>query len=275
MKIETNIKFWEAYVPPRCRKERYREVTKTINTTIPEAKYTDAPIAMRMQGCLREDAADSSGAYPNGITAIIKEVDGLQDSEMWVDYRLYKNRLYRRVLAHEKYCGAKGPWTLGELIKRYSTYKHWHASADCAMTAKAVRGELHNFLLLDGDVWVKTGEPVYTIATFGLGHNHASTALMNDTYYRGYQRREYFNALQRDEAIAECKRVAMARGDTNSIPRIGEFWKIEVLIPEAVKAPAHAPAAGDDFVGQAEAIIRKSDSAFEAGLLVMCAALGG
>lgn len=273
MKIKTDVKFLEAYIPPRCRKERYREAVKTIYTTIPEAGYSDAPVAIREQGCLCENAADESGVYPNGITAIVQEVNGFQDSEMWTDYRWYKNHLYRRVLAHEKYCGAKGAWAIEKLVNRYATYKHWNASADYAMASKAVRSELHEYLLLDGDVWVKTGEPVYKIVTFGLGHNHASTDLMTDKYFCGNACREYFNALQRDEAIAECKRVAIARGDTNSVPRIGAFWKIEVLIPEAVKAPRHTPVSSDGFDNQAEEIIRSSDSAFEAGLLLMCAAL--
>ncbi len=273
MKIKTEIKYQEAYIPPRCRKERYRQTTKVINTTVPEAAYSDAPIAIRVQDCLHGLAADAEGVYPNGVAAVIKEVDGLQESEMWIDYRWYKNRLYRRLLAHEQYCGAKGAWSLDELVRRYATYKSWDASADCNMTEKAVRAELHQYLLLDGDVWVQTGEPIYTIATFGLGHNHASTNLMNGIYYLGYNEHEFFNALQRDEAITECKRVAMRRGDTNSIPRIGEFWRIEVLIPEAVKAPAHKAVAKDDFNNLAESLIRASGSAMEAGLLVMWAAL--
>lgn len=266
MKIQTEVKFWESYIPPRCRKERSREAVKTISTTIQETSYIEAPVAMRSQTCLREDTADIDGKYPCGI------VPDQQEHGMWIEYRWYNGNLYRRVLAYEKRCGAKGPWLIEDIIKRYSTYRHWNASADSRMASHAVRSELHNYLLIDGDVWVKCGEPIYIIATFGLGHNHASTELMNDTYYRGYSKCEFFNALQRDEAIAECKRVAIARGDTDSVSRIGEFWKIEVLIPGVVKAPKHSPVALDGFDAEAEMLIQGSSSAMEAGILVMAAA---
>lgn len=44
----------------------------------------------------------------------------------------------------------------------------------------------------------------------------------------------YFTALQYEEAKKFAVDVAICRGDTNCIPRIGED-KIEVLIPDAVK----------------------------------------
>lgn len=269
MKIQTEVKFWESYIPPRCRKERSREAVKTISTTVREASYADAPIAIRSQTCLREDAADIDRKYPSGITP------DQQGHGMWIEYRWFNGSLYRRVLAYEKLCGAKGPWRVEDMVKRYLTYRHWNASANFRMASNAVRSDLHAYLLLDGELWVKCGEPIYIIATFGLGHNHASTDLMNDTYYRGYSKCEFFNALQRHAAIAECKRIANARGDTNSVSHIGEFWKIEVLIPDAVKAPRHSPASLNSFDAEAERLIRGSSSAMEAGLLVMTAALHG
>ena len=32
MKIETTIKFYEGYIPPKCRKTRYDEVFKSVGT---------------------------------------------------------------------------------------------------------------------------------------------------------------------------------------------------------------------------------------------------
>lgn len=74
--------------------------------------------------------------------------------------------------------------------------------------------------------------------------------------------------MHREEAIAECKRVALERGDTESINEIGDFWKIDVLLPEAVKSPSHKRAQNSGFNSDAEAIIRHSKSAMEAGLLI-------
>ena len=36
MKIETTIKYYESYIPPKCRKKRFNEVKETIGTDIYE-----------------------------------------------------------------------------------------------------------------------------------------------------------------------------------------------------------------------------------------------
>lgn len=271
MKIKTDIKFEESYIPQRCRKERIREAVKTIYTNVQEASYADAPVAFREQEHFR-DGVVVDGVYPCGITKGENPVGGEMELEMWVDYRWYKKNLYRRVMAHDKSCGDIGAWSLIEFQKRYSSYSRYDKSMGEIAVSRAARKEIHSYLLLDGDVWIRCGEPVYIIATFGLGHNHASTNLMTDSYYKGYEK-ECFNSLQRDNAISECKQVALERGDTDSVHRIGEFWKIEVLIPEAVKAPAHNPIIEMGFNARAERLIRSSGSIMEAGLLVMSEAL--
>ncbi len=86
-----------------------------------------------------------------------------------------------------------------------------------------------------GTVWLPTGEPRYVLVTGGFGNNHGFTSLTIDySCYRGDYPR-VFNALQRDEAIAYAKKVALNRGDTKCVEYMGEDVNIEVLIPDAVK----------------------------------------
>ena len=49
---------------------------------------------------------------------------------------------------------------------------------------------------------------MYGIFTFGLGHNHASTALFIEMYYNAnVPSSRYFAANQREEAIAKAKEI--------------------------------------------------------------------
>ena len=77
---------------------------------------------------------------------------------------------------------------------------------------------------------------MYVVNTFGLGHNHGGTGFFIEYHYNpNIPNINYFNALQRKEAIEYGKKVAAGRGDTDSIPGLGDHEIIEVLMPEMVK----------------------------------------
>lgn len=129
----------------------------------------------------------------------------------------------------------------------YSVPYKWHRNSGEAITEKSIliendKEEICNeiveysdrFIFCDGKFWTECGEPVYKIQTFGLGNNHGSTGFFIE-YARSYIDEGWFNALQREEAIAYGKSVALGRGDTNSVDRMGEFDIIEVVMPEMVK----------------------------------------
>lgn len=96
------------------------------------------------------------------------------------------------------------------------------------------------YIICDGVLWMRCNEPRYVIQTFGFGHNHGGTGFFIDfSYNSNLSKKAYFNALQYNEAVAYGKAVAIRRGDTESINRIGKMgnekiW-IEVLMPELVK----------------------------------------
>lgn len=91
------------------------------------------------------------------------------------------------------------------------------------------------YVIFDGKVWKTCGEPMYTITTFGLGHNHGGTGFFIQYNYSPNIRNDnYFNALEREDAISYGKRIALERGDTKSIEGMGNDDIIEVLLPEMV-----------------------------------------
>ena len=118
---------------------------------------------------------------------------------------------------------------------------------------------------------------MYVINTFGLGHNHGCTGFFIEYFYNeNISRNNYFNALEREQAIAYGKKVAANRGDTNSIKGMGEHDIIEVLMPEMVtRNPKKEHREGDGFINSLENMISSTDSSAEAGLLAIAMCMAG
>lgn len=77
------------------------------------------------------------------------------------------------------------------------------------------------YVLIDGEPWMRTAEPVYFAQTFGLPHTQSGTSLSTtipENSEHAYS--DVFLASEFEEAKAEAIRVALERGDTNSVERI-------------------------------------------------------
>lgn len=246
--IIADFAYIEKYIPPRCRKPREREITGSCTVKIPSISADIAPIAMRHKTCWEP-----------------KEII----------YRWYNGTLFTRSLYRHYLSNAKGFYPIDEMTKQFRGYiPHYLKGKDEASSIRACQERANRYLIIDGDqVWERIGEPRYVIATFGLGHNHASTALMIENNYNDNIRGDfYFNALNRKNAIKKCVEVALARGDTDSIDQIKESWEIEVLIPEAVQCnPEQETGPGNGFLNMLEHITEVSNSAEEAAVLAIAA----
>ena len=132
-----------------------------------------------------------------------------------------------------------------------------------------------NYLIIDGEVWRKCGEPMYLVMTFGLGHNHGGTSGFIEYHYNpNVSKNNYFNAKDYDKAVAYGQEVARRRGDTEYVDRILKEEYIDVKIPEAFKAnPRKEHGDGDPFLNSLENIISACDSQGEAAIGVMAATL--
>lgn len=260
MKIKTWIKYEESYIPPRCRKLRYRECEEYVDINLKEVDPADFRLAFE----------DTSYSGKGKIY-------------------FYKGKLWAKRKAPNfstiedlRERGYKIESALDFLIyaaEHYSTYFFfsWDRERGEDTSREAVirraRANMRRVILVDGELYEQTAEPRYDITTFGLGHNHGGTGLFVTYHYNpNISKDRYFSALQGDEAVAYANLVAARRGDTDDV---GKFEKmIEVYMPELVKVkPNKQHGDGNKLMNDFEQIIQNSDSVFEAGLLCMATAL--
>ena len=276
------IEFWnsEKYLPTkRHRKLRERYVKNCVNVEIKEITDAEFPIAFIVH--------DYKSVYDNATS--YRDFDGHGDFRMFSEeIRTYKDKLYMPVrITHgsavstcfeslkyikDKLSEREPYWTGGSDFTDASIIKDNNA-AECI---EKILNKAEDYVIYDGKVWEICGEPMYVINTFGLGHNHGGTGFFIEHFYNeNISHENYFNALQRKEAIAYGKSVAANRGDTESIDRIGLYDNIEVLMPNMVKRnPCREHGDGDGFLNFLETMIEGTDSSVEAGLLAvaMCMA---
>jgi len=250
MKLQVKYNYTESYLPSkRHRKLRYRDAEEETIVIINEITKNNAPIAF-----------------------LVHEI--LKDSP--TEYRLWDNKLWKPIMWHERYSGAEGLYPVEKFIESI----HYHSNYKYNKTKEESEKEKHDYvskhLIIDGVVYGLINEPRYVIITFGLGHNHGGTGMFIENWYNSnISKNSYFNALEREKAITEGKRRAIARGDTKDINRIGTTCNIEVLIPEVVKCnPQEEHGEGDSFLNKLYAITESSSNANEAGLMGLCILAG-
>ncbi len=248
MKIKTWIKYEESYLPPRCRKLRYRECKDHINANLAEASLENVKLAFE------DNSYGGKGKiyyYKNKLWSKVKKNSLIAGNEA----KKYKDALEVLMYLNE-HCSCFFPrlWRDGEHPDR----KHMLG---------VVRNEMKKYLLIDGVLYEQTAEPRYVIVTFGLGHNHGGTGMFCEYFYNSnISKDDYFSALEGDKAVAYANYVAKSRGDTNDAGKFKPF--IICHMPELVKVnPNKQHGNGDKFLNTIEGLIRSSDSSSEAGLL--------
>lgn len=210
-------------IPPRCRKPRPVPYKATATVAIPRMTAEEAPVAFRC----RE------------IDDTVKEV------------RLFNGRLY----VADDY----GPESVicpgdtdfpaeGDAGQDRRIHGHRHCGS-AEEFQETVEGCLRRFLIIDDQVWTRTGEPRYDVMTFGLGHNHGGTGLSHTfSDNPNVAARSYFRADEFDSALAYAIEVADRRGDTEDVARFtnhrDRYRTIEVLIPDAVTLITYTPTPG-------------------------------
>jgi len=250
MELNVAFKFTESYLPSkRHRKLRWREAQDETLVNIPEVTREDAPIAF-------------------------VATEGVDET---ADYHWYNEQVWKPVKWGDMVCRAEGLFPVGKFIEWLRQRAiHPYGVIQPKEEAIAVFEKLVcDFIIVDGIVCRKSGEPRYVINTFGLGHNHGGTSLSIDTHYNGnIHKNRYYNALDKERAIADTIEIATNRGDDKSIPGIGVYWVIDVLMPEAVRCnPQSEHGEGDPFLNQIYGLTEESSSPVETALLVMSAAL--
>lgn len=270
-----NIKFWhmQKYLPTkRYRKLRERYVKNKFDVEIKEVTKEEFPVAFIIH--------DYKRIYKNAKS--YKEFNGDSDFKMFSEeIRTYEGKLFLPVRVTHGSAISLCFETLNyirEYIEDYEPYQKGGKDFtedsiikedNIEECKERILRKSKDCIIYEGKVWKVCTEPMYVINTFGLGHNHGGTDFsITYGYNSNISKNNYFNALEREEAITYGKKVATNRGDTESINRIGKFDNIEVLMPEMVKRNPQKEH-GDTFINSLENMINNTDSSVEAGLLAI------
>ena len=244
---EVKIRYEEGYLPTkRHRKLRYRTVEGAAKIKLNMIKKHEAPVAFIVN------------EYGNNNVKI----------------RLWNQKFWIPLAWHERVCGKYGKYPVEEFIKSLNYERPYSANEQAKDSVINYKQEYANrHLIIDGVVYGLSAEPRYVVQTFGLGNNHGGTSLfVSYGYNSNISKDRYFNALQRDLAVAEGKRVATARGDTEDIDRIGERCNIKALIPEVVKCnPQEEHGEGCAFINKINNITEKAPDSTSAGFMALFA----
>lgn len=230
MKIKTWIMYEEGYIPTRCRKMRYRECKDFVNANLKEADFKE------MQLAFKDNSFEGKGKiyfYQNKLwrKATIRDICADENYSTSLDAFIYWREHSSEFFPRD--------WRDGE----HPDKKHM---------LSVVRKETNKFLLVNGELYIKTTEPRYVVITFGLGHNHGGTGMFCEYCYNpNISKDNYFPATQGKEAVTYANCVAQKRGDTNDIGKFKPF--IDVYMPELVKVkPNKQHNNGNQFLNDME-----------------------
>lgn len=273
-----NLDFWslEKYLPTkRHRNLRERYVKNSLDVEIKELKEEEFPIAFIVHDykSVYENAKSYNDFDGNGEFKVFAEEIRSYDGKLYKPVRITHGAaistnfesfdyIKQEIEDYEQYWIDKGNFTECSIIKESNL-------EECK---GKILSKAEEYVIFDGKVWYVCGEPMYEIVTFGLGHNHGGTGFfIKYDYNSNICKNNYFNALEREKAVAYGKQVALNRGDTYSVKDMGDGKIIEVLMPELVKRnPQKDHGDGDSFMNSLENMICSTDSSLEAGMLAMC-----
>lgn len=265
------IDFWnmEKYLPTkRHRVLRERYVKNSMEVEIKELTEQAFPLAFIVKDydwTYTEEKKDAEfkltsteiRTYDGKLWKAVRYSECVSQGVGWMPISYIKNRLED----YTPYWKGGKDFTEASIIKENNI-------AECK---ENILRKAEGYIIYDSKVWKTCEEPMYVINTFGLGHNHGGTGFFIEYYYNdNIPSRNYFNALEREEAIAYGKNVAANRGDTDSIDGMGDHDIIEVIMPEMVRRnPRQEHGAGDDFLNSIENMIQQTDNMSEAGILAV------
>jgi hypothetical protein len=259
MKVTIPYEYTEKIIPKRCRKIRPAKFNSIISVSIHEVSSMDAPIAI----------LEHTKKFSNETN----KYEPITIEYRWWNKKLWVlDKLNRFVGDTDKTQTAKeftvDPYPMTNGTQYYTAYRTKQEQR------KSIMNWASTILFIDGMRWTLAGEPRYVIMTFGLGHNHAGigTSLSNDNHYNtNITNTRYFRIDQYQQALETAIKIALNRGDTDSIPYIrNESTAFSILIPESIRLNPHKEhGKGDAFINKIEGIIETLPCAELAGLALI------
>lgn len=249
MKIKTWIKYEEGYLPPRCRKLRYRE----------REEYVDIPLRETDKESVKLAFEDNSYSGKGKIYFFRGKLWSLVKRNRFLEEERGTKSALEDLMYGNEHCTS---------FHRYS-FDRENYGRDTSRDAvlRAARKEMQGYLLIDGELYELCNEPRYAVITFGLGCNHGGTGLFVEYYYNpNIAKEDYFTALEGKQAVACANQTAAGRGDTKDVGKFQEM--IVVHMPELVKLRPHRDHGdGNQLMKKMEGIISAAQDPLLAGLL--------
>ena len=212
---------------PRTLEWVERDVLLTPRHRNPQDITREAEVSAAFRSVSREDTGEAFTVEPQDYEA----QDGVPPQE----YRHFDGELYTPLrLTDVQSCRGDDrrfehleatPDRLADLaVRHHRGFGHEFGSVE--ELSDSVQKNADQYLVIDGRLWKRSSEPVYTVSTFGTGHNHGGTGFMvsdssREPSYDGRIRKDnVFTMDEFDAAKAYALKVARGRGDTESAASI-------------------------------------------------------
>lgn len=121
-------------------------------------------------------------------------------------------------------------------LLNFGTWNKKYCYLTQGLTCDLIKLNTQKYIIVDGMAYERIGEPYYYTDGVGTGNNEGFTG-----FFIGWAKdtdREIWGwtALDKAAAIEKTVKLAINRGDTDSIENIlNPYYNIEVFIPEAIK----------------------------------------
>lgn len=243
MELSINFYYNEKFLPTaRCRKEKKRTIKGSVNVNINELEEKDFPVAFRVteNKSVYENAKNYDDFDDDKDLGYISHTEEIRTDgkHLYTPMRITHGAAISTLFLPLSEFKDTLEWVAKRAI--FNSYidnsdeyteKSVKVSDNSEEIITFITNKTKDYVIWNGVVWERRGEPYYYVTTFGCGKNHGGTG-----FFIGYGESDYgFSALEREKAVAYGKKVALDRGDTESVIGIGEYENIEVVMPEMVK----------------------------------------
>lgn len=232
--VTAEITYYPMRVPKGCRKPRPVKETIIHSVQVPSVTSAEAPVV-----ALVPNDRGHLGS-PGGNVAELRAWNG----------QLYTVESSKRgdVTSPAEVAGVNFPSAITLLNHR----------TDGREVIESVDADYKQFLIVDGQVWRATDEPVYTVANLGLGHNHGGTFLDIEVRPAGNSLGHRFSLADHAAAVTGALEIAERNGDNKSYDRIKAAPAATILDASAFKVPSAAVriAAAEDEIRSLAKLIR-------------------
>ena len=206
IKVEFTIKYYESYIPYRCRKPRYNEITESVFANLREVTMADVKLAFGI------DFVDKFNVYlykgklylPYKLhSGIIDEYGDITALDWFVNYSKIYSCYFSKVKDWDNFS--------------YDDYSKYETKEDII---KRIKEDLSYLLVIDGVLYQECGYPYYDICTFGLCGNHGGTGMMISwtSVPKKLKTLDWqYSPYKVEDAIAKANEVATNRYDTNDV----------------------------------------------------------